>query len=368
MYCPAFEFDQGMGFYTNPGLGGEEQPINTFDRINHCMCEHLGGRFGNCEDPEEKQKQDCLTNPFGPDDGPRPECARFMKPGDVDTSAFEALLCQKMMPNCGNVFIDIDSSCGCLDSPVAVGDAQDLCPNRDVIRCAEDAVFDVTTCSCRPVDSGNDPFFVRPGCRVGNDTFPGGLDRYTLSSDGAAWLDRRPVVLDGTLVDRDVLQFRPGYSAVATPGFYIEDFAERGDTVYADLLLPERVPQSGWQGLAQFHVTVGDLYTEFAGEEELTGLVPGERFRAQAQLSPTAQRLMAESGKQAWVTMVMATDNDAPEPIGVVDLGFVGRQLSGVTGVSPICPNPDPILPGPVAPDVEPVTQTPPGFFENFAD
>jgi hypothetical protein len=363
--CPGFDFAGGSrGWYSRaPDFADRTRPQNVYDRVNHCLCKAIGNRLPTCDDPEERQKQDCLTNPFGPDDGPRPECVRFLQPEQVDRDAIEARICTLIRPDCSNrdVMVTLDGKCGCaVGTGVAGSPLSPRCPA--VIDCADDAVLNEQTCRCQPMNAGGTPFVQPAGCRVNVAGTPGAIDRWTLSRPNAVNLNRIPVTINGQTLTRDTLMFDRGFVAAALPVFRTQDYAQMGSKLFADVMIPTQTPPSGWRGVAQAHITIGTVHNAFVSQTELSTLSPGVR-RVEFPLSSTVQSLLTQAGKDVRVTYILNTDVNAPALTSIANFGFSGTPL-GTPSPSPTCPIITTTLPFPITLPPREVTLSPWPFLE----
>jgi hypothetical protein len=345
--CPGFDFANGSRswFATQPSPSGKPRPESSYDRVNECLCQALGGRVpGTCGDATERQKQDCLANPLGPDDGPRSECVRLMRPAQIDRKAIEARLCTLFRPNCDvgrKALITETGSCGCATGTGQPGSV--LTPHcAAVVDCADGSMLDARTCLCQPLNAGGTPFIEPKGCSVNVAGAPGGLDQWLLSSTTAVSLDRKPLQIGGVTQVKDSLSFAPGSVAAAMPVFRTEEWLTKGTSVVADVAIPQAMPASGKRGFAQAHLTIGKTFSDFVGKTDLTTLSPGVQ-RLTFPLPSTARSLLQQAGKDVRLTFVLQTEATAPARTNLVSFGFDGAPLP-TPGPSPTCPT-NPLTP-----------------------
>ena len=299
--CPAIDFAGNPGFFTTPsGLDGV-RPLTTNDRLDHCLCALTDNGYNSgdfaasskmCPTKEEKEKQDCLTNPFDEIDRPKPECVRYLYPTNIDMSAWYARMCERVRPNCDNDYITLDGRCGCNNDPLPAGDRTALCPNRNVTDCGPDATLDMKTCSCQSFDGGDVVWGGTGGCSVLPETFPGGIDRWQLTE--RVWADQ--MTLAGT--PSTVLRAQAGGTTLVAPAVRMADFErDIGNALNVTMLAPDALLRSDFPGETNVHATIPglNLFNEFMGQvvdRNLTRDVPtttavslSSRFRTAFQLA-----------------------------------------------------------------------------------
>jgi hypothetical protein len=338
--CPGIDFaGGGRGWFARePDWRGFARSQNVYDRVNHCLCQVLGNRApGMCDDPVERQKQDCLTNPLGPDDGPRRECVMLMQPAQMDRDAIEARMCTMIRPDCADrdVIITLDGKCGCAPGLGTTGSPlSPRCPA--VIDCGEDAILNEKTCLCQPYHGGGTPFVQPLGCAVNTAGFPGGLDQWQISTPDAVNLHRISATSGGQTRVRNTLAFNTGNIAAALPVFRTQDYGTMGERLFVDVAIPQQAPPSGWRGLVQAHVTVGNVFNDFVGQVELSALQPGTR-RVEFALPSNVRTQLRAANNHVRITYVFNTDVNAPARTSLINAGFTGTALSPPSPTPP-CP------------------------------
>lgn len=352
--CPEFDLSATRGFYSTPMPDGGRRPIDFYDRINHCLCNHIGPGTASaflCPDADDRLKQECLTNPFtgGPNDGPRRDCVRFMEPPGVDRGALLTQFCQLAKPACGpDVFTTADGGCGCPDGPRGNPEPADLCKDvTNALRCGEDifASTDLATCGCQSTTSGSVPFGGRPGCRTNPASFPGGRDAFMTAHRDDVFLDRRYDVAGRAGEPyRDVLMFKSGYRAAVTPSLRRRDFEKVGDRLKLDVYVPVAAPKSGYKGAIQAYCSCGNTNNRALGQVELQQLPGGKVSPVLFTLTAQDRQACCLSGDgDMRVTIAVNTESGAPANVGVAGFDFDGAPITN-RDVSPVC-DANPLLP-----------------------
>lgn len=134
--CPSFRIDgQNLG-YANP----ESNSIVDFGALlAQCLCNAVeadssGVELGPdtaCGNSELNARRDCLLNPIGPDDGPRPECAMYLEednePWEWTTDPGDAV-CQVLACPSGTTSLQSDNgSCACFEPLPPAQDPSNHC-------------------------------------------------------------------------------------------------------------------------------------------------------------------------------------------------------------------------------------------------
>ena len=142
---------------------GEEGVPNIMGAIEYCVCQHSGSSDGlpgfQCEaEREEEERMECLANPWGPDDGPRPECLQHMRTDNLDLA--DSDLCPLVtcpaedwtaaaFPGLPEPESPDGPGCGCLDADVIpfrpLGDACTEMQCADGVPCL---CTDLGVCGC----------------------------------------------------------------------------------------------------------------------------------------------------------------------------------------------------------------------------
>jgi hypothetical protein len=368
--CPGFEFDTGVGYYGAStelemimGLA-RARPITGADRMNHCMCKHLGERLsgGACEDPTERARQECLTNPFGPagrpplvsgaaasgaSATPRAICMKLLQPSNIDMNAWRAQMCQLIYPNCANDYITESGECGCGNTPLPVDTVAARCPNRFVTDCGPDSTLDLKTCNCQGFDAGEKPWGGRPGCANDNTAFPGGADQWP--GTGRVWTD--DIRIAGQA--KRVLRVEPGPNVVVTSPLRLNDFVkDLGSGLEITYALPQKLSSVDWRGQTNVHMTIGNrLFNEHVGRIEHSQLTVGGLSTAALNLSANhlnELRRARDNNEEVRFALFVNT-NALPAGRRDLDIGAIAVGLSGfdfrgaarpVAQRSPQCPDP----------------------------
>jgi hypothetical protein len=195
----------GPDWYETVGPPGSTREMNHDDRFNHCMCELLDSNYAGkttgltpagCPSAEEKLRQDCLTNPFGPDpqqipnpDAPvRPECLRALSPS-ANIGTWQSRICGAK--DCGPGLMhmtDLDGNCSCI--PPITDPQQGLpCTNGAVAQCTgEDP--NSASCGCPPPRGGSAPLGNDQLCQYVPDdpSWPGSLNGFFLADPKDAFV------------------------------------------------------------------------------------------------------------------------------------------------------------------------------------
>lgn len=144
IYAPIFV--EGVTQYS-PEPGNFPPQASREQAFINCMCQdefyveqdkQLGDRAQCPENIEEIKRFQCMINPWGPDDGPRPECIQYMR---EDQEKWGSDFCTLI--DCGPGYLatwtpggDV-GSCGCVSEEVFFNS---LAPSCEVIDCGPDAV------------------------------------------------------------------------------------------------------------------------------------------------------------------------------------------------------------------------------------
>jgi hypothetical protein len=334
-----------------PVSDGGESAMTVFDRMDGCYCEYLGRPvFGqDCMSADERRRQDCLSNPWGNNDGPRPECLRYLRDvSGLDVSALLGSMCEYERPNCdGASYIEADDTCGCWRVNVD-SDPQALCQNANAINCGPDSIFDQRSCGCQPFDSGKNPWGNDPLCRNDPRFSPGGRDGFiTLNPNDL--LTNRFYDLEG----HDSIDFHMvragGLVPVAGPALYTNAFENLGNRLELEIKMPNAVGPSGYRGAAQVYCTSENVKNRLLDQRELAGLELGGIHTLGFELTPEDLELCAGTDGAWRFEFAINSDARTVQRVGIGDVRFAGNV---VPVDSPLnrCPTPDP------GPDLAPFT------------
>lgn len=356
--CPGFDLSGGPAWYeSSPDFAGGSRELTFYDRINHCMCEALGRNSVFCPQEDEREKHDCLTDPMGgPDDGPRPECVKYLKPDSVSRDAFDVEFCKKARPECeATVFVTEAGGCGCPSAP-GEGNPEDLCRDvENVLRCQEDAMASVNlaNCGCQPVTSGRTPFGGNPGCLLDPAAAPGSRDAWLSLEYDDLFIDRRFDVrpASGGETFRDVLMYEPGYTFAVTPGLYRKNFEAIGDRLNLEVYVPPESPASGYFGAVQAYCTRGSVQNQYLGQVEIDASAAGSLFAASFALDQNLRSRCFGADDEVRLTFALNTEPDAPRALGIAGFDFAGN-LFPVDRPNPLCPDPAPEGPVSLVPTI----------------
>jgi hypothetical protein len=311
----------------------------VFDSMNACWCEHVGMPIfaASCMTEEERQREACVHNPWGPDDGPRSECLGFLRASSgIDQSALLGGMCHHIQPNCDHRgFIDVNSTCGCWNPSVDPNPALG-CPNANVINCGPDSVFDQRSCGCQPLGSGENPWGGDPLC--GNDPqfSPGGRDAFiTRRADDL--LTSRFVNLGGKpTVDLHMVR-AGGFVPVVGPALFTRAFDKLGTQLQLDIKMPAAVGPSGYRGAVSASCTSQNVTNHLIGERQLQDLALGGMHTLAFSLSPEDLELCAGSDSAWRVEFGVDSDPRTVQRLGVGAVRFAGTPVP-VDEPLPLCP------------------------------
>lgn len=335
--------DQSVTYSSDSGVrGAAPKAMTVFDRMDACYCEYMGAPvFGqDCMSPEERVRQECLSNPFGPDDAPRPECLKLLRESSgLDMSALLAGMCKYTRPNCDGAYVDINGKCGCPELQPAE-DPGRVCPNANVTDCGPDSVFDQRSCGCQPIDAGALPWGNNPLC--GNDPrlSPGGRDGF-ITRDPNDLLTNRLYSFDG-LEKVDFHMVRGGgYVPVVSPALYTRAFDKLGTVLQVDIKMPDAVASSGYRGAAQAYCTSENTNNHYLGQLELANLELGSAQTLEFPVSRQDLDLCAGTDKAWRLEFAINSDPLTVDRLGLGAIRFAGTPV-GVDEPLRQCPTPDP--------------------------
>jgi hypothetical protein len=200
------DFNTGISdWYETVGPVGTTHELNHDDRFNHCMCELLDSNYAGqttgftpagCPSAEEKLRQDCLTNPYGPDphampnpEAPvRPECLRGLTPS-ANIGTWQSRICGAK--DCGRGLAaqtDLAGNCSC-KPPITDGKQGLPCINGAVAQCTGDDP-NSSSCGCAPPNGGEAPLGNDPLCQYVPDdaSWPGSLNGFFVANPTDAFV------------------------------------------------------------------------------------------------------------------------------------------------------------------------------------
>jgi hypothetical protein len=383
----------GPGWFETDGPAGAGRPLNQNDRIQHCTCELLDGKYagrnnaiavsGGCPTPEEKFRQDCLTEPYQPRATPNPTGEFVVKPAclaglspPVNVQTRMTKICNAV--NCGPGGFRLtsdDGSCSCIQAPT--DPAQGLpCRNSLFAMCTDGDPVN-GSCGCVPTDTvplGNDPF-----CRYTPDdaTWPGLLTGFSV-------VNTRDLFATQFNATQQFAMLRPNRSVVG-PTIFKEALTavpvastSNPPALRLNALLSKKPPVGGNIDLQIYITSRGTpagtlpLIHDFAGQVRLNDLAVGTPTAMNIPLFAGAnQQTMlsrAFNGKSLNIEYTVQGPSGYSRFVGIGSQAFVGASTALPTaGLAPICPRPSPILP--IKPVVVPnplapfATPTNPGTF-----
>lgn len=382
----------GPGWFETDGPPGSTRAFNQNDRIHHCTCALLDGKYagrnnaiavsGGCPTAEEKFRQDCLTEPYEPRARPNPEgsvvkpqCLGKLSP-PLDVVIRQTKICNAAQcPSGGFRLTSDDGGCSCITPPIDT--AQGLpCRNGLYAMCTDGDVNG--SCGCIPTETvplGNDPL-----CRyTPNDaTWPGILSGFSV-------LNRKDLFVTKINDTQSFAMLRPNRSMVG-PTIFRNSLAAiptasttNSPSLRLNALLSRRPPANTNIDL-QIYITSRDtpsgtqpLIHDFAGQVRLNNLTAGTPTAVDIPLFAGAnQQAMlnrAFNGKSLNIEYTVQAPSGYTRFVGIGSQAFVGASTTLPTpGLAPICPRPSPVnttRPVLVANPLAPLaTPTNPGTFE----
>lgn len=343
--CPEFALDNVSAYYTTTAPdSGLPRQVNELDQLNHCMCKHVGERLvgGGCESEEDRERQECLRNPDGPDGAPKPECQRHLMPMDLDMTVLRGKMCERMLPNCDGVYLTEQRACGCADVTINPGDATDLCRNADAINCGPEGTLDLKTCACVYSGTSAPGYGTQgPGCL---------LDPVNFGANVRPMLTTQPEVLTSALLYTDtgplpVIRTNPGFEPFATAPLRIADFPSQLDsTLKLDIDFPAEL-ETRRAGSTSLNVSVFSRSGSLQLINEPIGTIPHSNLQAGAINTVAfdlpshiqdrlAQAELADDDVHFIFTNDTPLDIAVTPGIGRLDLGGAPRP---VAERSPLC-------------------------------
>ena len=352
IFCPPADNQMcnpefGITAWYETGLGKGGRPIQKADRLQHCLCKMQDAQYAAlaggipgilppsaaCPDAPDSLKQDCLTNPFGPNDGPRRECLQFLRPGPVDVDTWQAKICQAVRCPAGEAsYVMKDGSCDCLRPDPVIG--RPACPITAVGHCTED---NPAPCFCQPLDGGAAPNGADPACRFDTTVagFPGSKDDWIFKDPTAAVLHQ----FDAT---NRLLMTRPGHTSLVTPNLYKNSFAQTGTTLRTDVLLAT-TPAVGQNVDLQLYCTNrgNNLINSYMGEVRLNTLTPGAIRSIDIPLNASTRSACLNGAFN--FEFILNTPSSFTPRTGVGWWRFGGTlTATPAADLRPICPRPAP--------------------------
>jgi hypothetical protein len=355
----------------SPGKGAK----NVFDAMQACWCDHISGPLTgnmNCLSAEEREREACLRNPWGPTDAPRPECLKHMSEGTgLSQDALLALLCWHLQPNCnGEGFIEANSSCGC--APVGTNpSAGPNCPAPLNLDCGPDAVFDQRSCGCLPFHGGA-PWGNNPVCLNAPANSPGIRDAFITKNPNDLIrnrlynIEQRPTA--------DFLMVRGGgFVPVVTSGLFTRAFAQMGREFKVEIKMPDAVGPSGYRGAIKLACTSERTNNRVVLQRELQDLPLGRIATLTFPLTQDDMTACTSSDKSWRFELGVNSDPQTKHRLGISKM-FWGGTAVPVTSPLPTCPAPEPgpspvtLRPFSLAPeyfDADPIAVPPTWRFTN---
>lgn len=343
-YCAA-DFARD-GYYGSIGELNYGQPrqLNQFDMASHCLCkvmeEEYEQRTGTslglssaCPSEVDQAQLDCLANPFGPDDAPRPECVRLLLPGKISDDAWRARICNAARcPEGLKPSLHSDDACECIQPPPTVGREGLGCAASEVAYCTED---NTAPCECMSTNNGSVPHGNDPFCRLDAAGWPGSLDGLLRSNTDAVRLHQ--------LGQESFLTFDARVErapSVVTATYNRAAFTNIG-TVVRQRTLVSAAPRVGENLDLQLYCTnyENNLIHSFMGQCRLNTQAPGVPGSCDIPLnSSTRSSCLGGNFQFEYVSQA------PPAYRGTIGAGpwtFRGTLTAPAT-VNPVCPAPQP--------------------------
>jgi hypothetical protein len=350
-YCAADFAPTGYYGVTNDvNFGASPRQQNKFDRMLHCLCEAMEPEYRNpaattfavsgaCPTQIDQLRQDCLGNPFGPDDAPRPECLSLLDPGERDNDTWGSRICQfALCPagQSGEAFLQEDGTCGCGTPQRPLGDIGSVgCAWRgEVSYCIEESA---PNCLCTNPTYGAIPFGNDPLCRLQPTAFPGTLDSWVVSHPNLTNVSR--------IANEDFLTYRTGtvsQLSAMSPMIYRNTLPNIGTTLRSRTVISRSRPASTNLDL--------QLYCTNAGNNLFHGFMGSCRMNAQTPEVPAWCDITLNTGlRNQCLNGAFAFDFTVQAPtsykgfIGVGRFEFGGTlETTPAAQLRPTCPAPDP--------------------------
>jgi hypothetical protein len=332
---------RAIGYPTDDGPFVGQHATTVFDSMNACWCQHIGIPVfsATCMTEEERRREDCVQNPWGPDDAPRRECLGYLQASSgLDESALLGNMCHYIRPNCDDsAYIDRDSQCGCWRPNVDQNPAIN-CPNANAINCGPDSLFDQRSCGCQPLGSGENPWGGDPLCGNEPRFSPGGRDGF-ITANRNDLLTNRFVNLGGLpTVDFHMVR-AGGFVPVATPALFTRAFQNLGDRLDVTIKMPDAVAQSGYRGAVQLYCTSENVTNRFLGQKELQNLALGGMHTLGFGLSPQDLELCTGTDGAWRFEVAVNSDRQTVQRVGIGKILFAGNSVP-VPEPLPLCPAP----------------------------
>lgn len=343
-YCPAMDFSGDPGWYARrpDSAEGVREPLTYLDRLDHCMCKHadpIGERFadvdgfspGMCPSESEREKQECLTDPFGPDDAPRAECKQYLVPRGLDDDIMANMFCSKFL--CADAPTITDPIGRCVCGPdiggTPGGEGGEPCWDID---CGEDAIPRVrgSSCSCSPI-GGTDIFGGQYGIPPGpprpwptlpsydtGPSFPGPLQSW-VRNPGYGWLDSLAASEGLTS-----LAIRRAFGEASTPFFSSTFWPAIGTHVLIDIRLPFSSTPLTDNGLIRTYLTAGTVNHVLLGQINL-GSYPVEQWQTlDFPLTATQRALLLRNDTSMSLSFELNSPDNAPGFVRIDNLRMGG--------------------------------------------
>jgi hypothetical protein len=240
---PELDMPNPSSWYVK-GFGRTARPMVEENRVNHCLCEVLDSAYAGgsatvrglqstmCPDPQERLAQECLDNPWGPDDGRDPACVLLANSaqGPIDGDVLLGRMCDQIQCLRDEVKVVKNGRCVC-ELPLPTGGGAAIpCRNGEISLCWD--TDGGTECGCDSFNAPNGGL----GCRL--DTIRALTKRELVLPDWDAAYSTR--LNDVT----DVLRLRSD-TEITTRELDVREFPVRGDVLRADMVQFERAATSG---------------------------------------------------------------------------------------------------------------------------
>jgi hypothetical protein len=286
-----------------------------------------------CPNPEEKLAQDCLANPWGPNDGPRRECLSLMEPKRIDDDVWLARMCQKIQCPPNEIRATTkDGACDCIAPPRVIGSPTAGCPIGQYAMCPFE---EPNACLCLPPDLGSTPFGNNPVCRLDMAAYPGSLEEWTVPS--------RDMLAVHRIGNDNFVMFetgrQPAISAVM-PTFFRDAFTAVGTVIRPRAVISRARPASTNLDLQLYcHNPAQNLHHVAMGQCRLNGLTPGVPGSCDITLNASIRdRCMTGAFSFEWTVQAPTSYVGS---VGVGRFDFAGTMTATPSNrLFPLCPRP----------------------------